>query len=163
MKLTSTAILILTFVILWTSCSSKLYTRRELENQKVPDELKNRVWKLVEIRNSKILDSNVTDEFNQAKGTIQCSFTFQFGDRGELLMNFKDHKLKGTYLIDGDRFKYLYCGYNMKIVWNTNPECRITPTELAYVFGGPMRFKVDGNTLTITNDTGDSFKLLTTI
>lgn len=163
MKITSTTLFILIFTVLLTSCNSEFYTKKELKSQKVPSELRNRTWTLIEINSSEILDSSFTTEFNQTKGTNNCAFTFQFGDNGELLMSFNDNKFKGTYLIDGDRFKYLYCGYNMKIIWNTNPECKITPTELAYVFGGQMQFKIEGQTLMIKSNTGDSFKLLATI
>lgn len=154
---------VLTSVVLLTSCQSEFYTKRELRSQKVPGELKNRTWTLVEINSPEILDATLTAEFNQTKGTDNCTFTFQFADNGALLMSFKDYKFKGTYLIDGDRFKYLHCGYNMKIVWNTSPECKITPTELAYIFGGDMSFSIEGQTLTIKSSTGNSFKLSTSI
>ena len=109
MKITKNAFLILTFTVLLTSCHSEFYTKKELKAPKVPSELRNRTWTLVEINSAKILDSSFTTEFNQTKGTNNCSFTFQFADKGELLMSLKDYKFKGTYLIDGDRFKYLHC------------------------------------------------------
>jgi hypothetical protein len=76
-------------------------------------------------------------------------------------MSFKGHQLNGTYLIEGDRFKYLNCGWRQKVVWTTNPECKVTPTELAYVFIGEFQFKIEGETLTLKNNTGDSFELST--
>lgn len=143
--------------------SIRVLYKERIEGSNSAHELRNKTWTLVEIKSAKILGSSLTTEFNQTKGTTNCAFTFQFADKGELLMNFQDHKFKGTYLIDGDHFKYLHCGYNMKVVWTSSPECKITPTELAYVFGGQMEFRIDGQTLILKNSTGDSFKLSTTI
>ncbi len=155
--------LVLTILLMLTGCGSELYSKKELRTQTIPKELQNKIWTLREIYSEKILDASFTKEFNDSNGTENCSFTFQFADKGELLMNFKDYKFKGTYLVEGGRFKYLNCGYIMKIVWNISPECKITPTELAYVFGGEMQFRIDGQTLIIKSNTGNSFKLSATI
>jgi hypothetical protein len=152
-------VIIFAFSVMLTNCGSEFYSRKELKSQKIPDELRNRIWTLVEVNSAKILDSSQTAEFNRTKGTNNCRFTFQFGDKGELLMTFKNYKFKGTYLISGDSFKYIDCGYNMKIVWTGDPECKITPMDLSYVFGGPMQFRIDGQTLTMNNNVGNSFKL----
>jgi len=123
--------LVLTTLLLLTNCGSELYSKKEMRTQTIPAELQNKTWTLRKIYSEKILDVPTTTEFNNSNGTENCQFTFQFADKGELIMTFKEYKFKGVYLVTGDKFKFLYDGFREKIVWNTepNPECKISPTN----------------------------------
>jgi hypothetical protein len=162
MKIYFNTILGLTLTIVFTACGSELYTKKELRTQIVPEALKGKIWTLRKIYSEKILDSSMTDEFNNSNGTKNCSFTFQFADKGELIMTFKEHKFRGVYLVGTQNtFKFLFSGFREKIVWTTNPECKITPTQLGYVFNrqSEVQFKIEGDTLTLQNTTGDNLVL----
>jgi hypothetical protein len=162
MKISLRAICSLTFWIVLASCGSELYTKKELRTQIVPAALKDEIWTLRKICSEKILDSSTTDEFNNSNGTENCSFTFQFAGKGELIMTFKEHKFRGVYLVGGqNNFKLLFSGFREKIVWTTNPECKITPTQLGYVFNreSEVQFKIEGDTLTLQNTSGDTLVL----
>jgi len=166
MRITINTIFSLTVLFVLTGCSPELYTKKELRTQNVPTALKSKIWTLRKINSEKILDSSLTTEFNNSNGTEQCSFTFQFADKGELIMTFKEYKFKGVYLISSEsKFKFLYNGFPEKIVWTTNPECKITPTELGYLFNtwSEFEFKIEGKTLTLENNRGDSFTLTANI
>jgi hypothetical protein len=79
-------------------------------------------------------------------------------------MSFKEYKFKGVYLVNGNKFKLVYNGFREKIVWTTNPECKITPTELSYVFNwGEFEFHIQRQELTLKNKTGDSLVMTTNI
>jgi hypothetical protein len=157
--------LVLTTLLLLTNCGSELYSKKEMRTQTIPAELQNKAWTLRKIYSEKILDVPTTTEFNNSNGTDNCQFTFQFADKGELIMTFKEYKFKGVYLVTGDKFKFLYNGFREKIVWTTNPECKITPTELGYVFNtwGEVEFKIESQQLTLKNKRGDSFLLTASI
>ncbi len=157
--------LVLTTLLLLTNCGSELYSKKELRTQIIPTELQNKTWTLRKINSEKILDVPTTAEFNNSNGTENCQFTFQFANKGELIMTFKEYKFKGVYLVTGDKFKFLYDGFREKIVWTTNPECKITPTELGYVFNtwGEVEFKIENQQLTLKNKRGDSFLLTANI
>jgi hypothetical protein len=161
MKCTKYSIFSITMVLLLTSCGSELYSKKELRTQTVPPALQDKTWTLRKITSEKTLDSSVTTEFNNANGTSNCSFTFQFVDKGELIMTFKEHTFRGVYLVNGNTFKFLYNGFREKIVWTSNPECNITPTELGYVFNtwGEVQFILDGETLMLDNKRGEKFTL----
>jgi hypothetical protein len=157
--------LVLTTLLLLTNCGSELYSKKELRTQTIPTGLQNKTWTLRKINSENILDVPTTTEFNNSNGTENCQFTFQFADKGELIMSFKEYKFKGVYLVTGDKFKFLYDGFREKIVWTTNPECKITPTELGYVFNtwGEVEFKIENQQLTLKNKQGDSFLLTANI
>lgn len=157
--------LVLTTLLLLIGCGPTLYSKKELRTQTVPAELQNRIWTLRKIYSEKILDASTTTEFNNSNGTDNCQFTFQFANKGELIMTFKEHKFTGVYLVTGDKFKFLNDGFREKIVWTTNKECKITPTELGYVFNtwGEVEFKIENQHLTLKNKRGDSFLLTANI
>lgn len=159
------SIIRVTAVLLLASCGPEFYSEKELRNQTVPAALQNKTWTLRKINSEKTLDSASTSAFNNSNGTLNCSFTFQFADKGELIMTFKEHKFTGVYLVNGDKFKYLHDGFREKIVWTSNPECKITPTELGYIFNsrGEVQFKIERDTLTLDNNRGDSFTLTSNI
>jgi hypothetical protein len=126
-------------------CGPTLYSKKELRTQAIPPDLQNRTWTLRKIYSEKILDSSYTTQFNDTNGTKNCSFTFEFADKGELIMSFKEYKFTGVYLVNGDRFKHIYDGFREKVVWTTNTECKITPTELGYIFNwSDFEFKIQG-------------------
>lgn len=161
MKVSELAFVLATLLLL-TGCSPALYSKRELRAQTVPKALQNRTWTLTKLYSEKILDALNTTEFNDSNGTGTCSFTFQFADKGELIMSFNEHKFNGVYLVDGHKFKLIYDGFRDKIVWTTNPECKITPTELGYVLNWrEFEFQIQGHELTLKNNTGDSLVMTT--
>lgn len=162
MKVKSNVFQILTFAILFTGCFSQFQRNRELKSQKVPAELGNKTWKLIEINWANLSDTSLTAQFNQKKGTNNCTLYFQFFDKGELIMKFKQYKFKGYFLIEGDNFNQLFCGFNSRFVWDINPECKINPSKLSYVLYGQMKFKIERQTLTLIKNNGDSFKLIAT-
>jgi len=154
----STLTLIILFLII--GCGPTLYSKRELRTQTIPTALQNRTWTVRKIYSEKILDESYTTQFNDSNGTTNCSFKFQFADKGELVMSFKEYKFKGIYLVNGDKFKLVYDGFREKVVWTGNPECRITPTQIGYVFNWrEFDFKIEGQELTLKSKTGDSFLL----
>jgi hypothetical protein len=165
MRIIKKSIFNLTTILLLANCGSEFYSKKELRTQTIPTALQNKTWTLRKINSEKTLDSSITTEFNNSNGTANCPFTFQFADKGELIMTFKEHKFTGVYLVNGDKFKFLNDGFREKIVWTSNPECKITPTELGYVFNtwGEVQFKIDGETLTLNNNRGDSFTLTSNI
>jgi hypothetical protein len=73
MKIYFNTILGLTLTIVFTACGSELYTKKELRTQIVPEALKGKIWTLRKIYSEKILDSSMTDEFNNSNGTKNCS------------------------------------------------------------------------------------------
>src|SRR5258708_30023731 len=103
----------LTVLFLLTGCGPRLYTRKELRVQNIRIALKDKTWTLKEIL---IGDSALKESYHSYQAD-PCPFSFQFADKGELIMNFKSNKFHGTYLIEEDKFKYLHCGWNMKVVW----------------------------------------------
>jgi hypothetical protein len=165
MEVRKSSIFIVTTLLLLTSCGSQFYSKKELRTQTVPAALQDKTWTLIKINSKKILDSALTSEFNNSNGTSNCSFKFQFADKGELIMTFKEHKFTGVYLVNGDKFKFLHDGFREKIIWASNPECKITPTELGYVFNssGEVQFKIEGETLILDNNRGDRFTLRSSI
>lgn len=156
--------LALTTLLLLSGCGPTLYSKKELRAQAIPTALQNKTWTLTKIHSEKILDASYTTGFNNSNGTENCSFTFQFADKGELIMTFKEYKFKGVYLVNGDKFKIVYDGFREKIVWTTNPECKITPTEIGYVFNWrEFDFQIQGQELILKNKTGDSLVMKTNI
>jgi hypothetical protein len=150
--------------VLVMGCGPTLYSKKELRTQTVPEALKNKTWILREIHSEKVLDATLTNDFNKTNGTENCLFTFQFADKGELKMSFKDHNFKGIYLVEGDKFKLVYSGFREKIVWTTNPECKITPTQLGYILNwNEFEFVILKTELTMKNKTGDTLLMTTTI
>ena len=164
MRITKKSILTITTVLLLASCGSDFYSKKELRTQTVPIALQNKIWILRKI-NSAIQGPSFAAEFNNSNGTVSCPFTFKFADKGELIMTFKEHQFTGVYLVSGNKFRYLHNGFNEKIIWKENPECKITPTELGYVFNvhGEFQFKIDGDTLTLNDNLGSSFILTSDI
>ncbi len=150
-------------LLLIAACKSEFYSKKQLRTQAIPTALQNKTWTLRKIYSKKILHASMTDEFNNANGTVNCQFSFRFSEKGQLIMTFKQYEFKGVYVVAGDKFKFLHDGFKEQIVWNTNPECKITPTELGYVFNGndEVDFKIEGKQLTLKNNTGDSFLLTT--
>lgn len=148
------------FFVLLSSCGSEFYTQKELRNQIIPAGLRNKTWTLRQIH-SKVLGPEFSALFNRSNGTDNCQFTFQFVEKGQLIMKFKEHNFSGKYLVDGDKFKHLFDGAKEQIVWTTNPECTITPTELGYVFnnGGSVKFRISNDSLMLQNTRGDRFVL----
>lgn len=160
MKLSTTSSILLALIVL-IGCGPRLASTRALRNQNIPDELKNKVWTLVKVSSDHVFDAEFIRNFNNSITEKDCSFTFQFADRGELVMTFKEFKFTGLYLVDGDRFRFLYDGFREKIVWNTNPECKITPTEMGYIFNswGEVKFTLQGNGLILSHPRGDTLTL----
>ncbi len=163
MKMTIKVLIILTSILIFTNCGSERYTHKELRTQTIPAVLQNKTWTLRKIYSEKILGDSFTTAFNNSNGTEICSFTFEFADKGELIMSFKEHKFKGVYLVNGDKFNLVYNGFKEKIIWTGNPECKITPTELGYVFNWrEFEFQVQGQELTLKSKTGDTLLMTTT-
>lgn len=163
MKIKESTLTVMTLLLL-IGCGPSLYSKKELRTQPIPTALQNKTWTLTKIYSEKILDASYTTGFNNSNGTENCSFTFQFADKGELIMTFKEYKFKGVYLVNGDKFKLVYNGFREKIVWTTNPECKITPTELGYVFNWrEFEFQIQGQELTLKNKTGESLVMKTHI
>ena len=152
---------VVTFLLL-VACGERLATRKELRNQDVPAGLKNRVWRLAGLYNNKAFDPAFIMDFNNAIEQRDCSFTFEFVDGGELNVTFRDRKFIGKYLVEGNQFRFIYDGFREKIVWTTNPECKITPTELGYVFNSwsPVKYSLQGDNLSLKYYRGDSLVLV---
>ena len=149
-------------IIVLSSCGPRPYFNKQFRIQKVPDNLKSRTWTLQQISIGAAQDSAYKESY-RLYDPHSCPFIFQFADKGKLITDFKSNKLYGTFLIDGSEFKYLHFGWIMKIVWTANPECKITPTELSYVFKGSFQFKIEGETLILKNQRGDRFILTANI
>lgn len=157
-KVIRTLFQLIVFSLMIGCRASEFYTQKELRAQKVPVGLQGKTWTLRKISGHKEPTKTIAVDF---QNNHDCTFDFQFAQQGDLVMKFKQHQLHGTYLIEGDKFRYINCGWREKIVWTTNPECKVTPTELAYIFVGEFQFEIDGEKLTLKNSAGDRFELLT--
>jgi hypothetical protein len=147
---------LITGLFLLTSCGKPIYTNRELRRQIVPAGLQDKIWILKKILFEDRRHESLTSEFNNTNGTDNCRFTLTFADKGKLIVTFKEYKYRGEYVMDGNAFKFIYTGFREKIVWTTNPECKITPTQLGlFVNFGRFEFKVEGSELTLTNRYGN--------
>jgi len=108
MKLSPTLLTTWVITIVVCGCGPRPYTNKELKTQKVPDVLKSKTWTLKQIS---IANSDTIFHVYQQYDSNLCPFTLRFEDKGTLATNFKAHKLSGTYLIDGDKFKYFNFGW----------------------------------------------------
>jgi hypothetical protein len=138
-------------------CASELYTRKELRTQKVPVALQHKTWILKKIDGPKEPARSIGRDL-QNNG--DCVFSYQFADKGVLLVNFQEHAFSGTYVIDGEKFKHIHGGAKDQIVWDINPECKVTPTEIAYILEGQFEFKIEGKFLTLKNDQGEILEFI---
>lgn len=158
MKISISSLTTLLVIIGLLGCGNRLFTKRDLLTQNVPEILKSKTWTLKQITIGRKLNSPSFSDY-LLYNSNSCPFIFQFADKGKLITDFKANKLYGTYLIERDKIKHLNFGWKMKIIWTGNPECKITPTELSYVLGGSFQFKIEGNTLILKNQRGDEFTL----
>ena len=155
------SIIYLTLIAL-AGCGPRVVGRRELRNQAIPIELRDKVWTLVKVSSDHVFDAEFIRDFNNSITTKDCSFTFHFADHGELVMTFKEYKFTGVYMVDGDRFNFIYDGFREKVVWTTNPECKITPTQMGYVFNSwdKVDYKIQGDSMILRHPRGDSLLLI---
>ncbi len=149
------SLLVVAALLFVLGCGPRSYSKKEVRNQLIPGELKNKTWTLRKIATKKI-PTDALSEFNNSNGTDNCQFTFEFADKGILIMTFKTFKFDGVYLVDRDRFKYIHSGQNDLFEWSTTPECKIDPMSLAFLINHEsFEFKIQRHELTLTGTTGD--------